>query len=82
MFEPVNPLETLMQSAASNPAKIPDFYRALLDSELYILTPETELEPGRRRPLELHEKISVATVEFRGKTWHLRLQRRSAYPPI
>jgi len=33
MFKPVNALETLMQSATSNPAKIPDFYRALLDSE-------------------------------------------------
>ena len=62
MFEPVNALETLMQSAASNPAKIPDFYRALLDSELYILTPETELEPGRRRSLKPHEAINVATV--------------------
>jgi hypothetical protein len=70
MFEPVNPLERLMQSAASNPAKIPDFYRALLDSELYILAPETELEPGQRRSLKLNEKISVATVEFKGKTWH------------
>jgi hypothetical protein len=82
MFEPVNQLETLMQSAASNPAKIPDFYRALLDSELYILTPETELEPGRRRSLELNEKISVATVEFKGKTWHpafTAAERISAY---
>ena len=42
MFEPVNALEALMQSAASDPAKIPEFYRALLDSELYILAPETE----------------------------------------
>ena len=64
MFEPVNPLETLMQAAVTNPGKILDFYRALLESELYILTPDTELEPGRRRSLKLHEKISVATVEF------------------
>src|SRR5580693_6233498 len=70
MFEPVNPLETLMQAAAANPAKIPDFYRALLESELYILTPEAELEPGGRRPLKLQEKINVATVEFKGKKWH------------
>ena len=70
MFEPVNPLETLMQAAVTNPAKILDFYRALLESELYILTPDTELEPGRRRSLKLHEKISVATVEFKDKTWH------------
>ena len=82
MFEPVNPLETLMQSAASNPAKIPDFYRALLDSELYILTPETELEPGRRRSLKPNEKINVAAVEFKGKTWHPAFtapERVSAY---
>jgi hypothetical protein len=70
MFEPVNPLETLMQAAADNPAKIPDFYRALLESELYILTPETELEPGKPLSLNLHEKINVATVEFKGKKWH------------
>src|SRR5271165_6444029 len=70
MFEPVNPLETLMQAAAANPAKIPDFYGALLESELYILTPEAGLEPGRRRSLKLHEKINVATVEFKGKKWH------------
>ena len=70
MFEPVNALETLMQSAAANPAKIPDFYRALLDSELYILTPEAELELGGRRSLKPHEAINVASVEFQGKQWH------------
>jgi SseB protein N-terminal domain len=70
MFEPVNALETLMQSAAADPAKIPDFYRALLDSELYILTPEAELELGGRRSLKPNEAINVATVEFQGKQWH------------
>ena len=35
-----------------------------------IVTPEVELEPGRRRSLKLHEKINVATVEFKGKKWH------------
>src|SRR5271156_6599704 len=70
MFKPVNALETLMQSATSNPAKIPDFYRALLDRELYILTPEAELDPGARRSLKAHEKINIATVEFKGSTWH------------
>ena len=82
MFEPVNALETLMQSAAADTAKIPDFYRALLDSELYILAPETELEPGRRRSLKPHEAINVATVEFKGKKWHPAFtapERISAY---
>jgi hypothetical protein len=82
MFEPVNALEALMQSATSNPAKIPDFYRALLDSELYILTPEAELELGRRRSLKPHEAINVATVGFQGKQWHPAFtapERVSAY---
>ena len=46
MFEAVNRLEKLMQAAASDPTKIPDFYRALLVSELYILTPEAEWSQG------------------------------------
>jgi hypothetical protein len=82
MFEPVNALETLMQSAAADPAKIPDFYRALLDSELYILTPEAELELGGRRSLKPNEAINIATVEFQGKQWHPAFtapERVSAY---
>jgi hypothetical protein len=82
MFEPVNALETLMQSAASNPAKIPDFYRALLDNELYILTPEAELELGGRRSLKPHEAINVATVEFQVKQWHPAFTAPGAYPLI
>ena len=82
MFKPVNALETLMQAATSNPAKIPDFYRALLDSELYILTPEAELELGGRRSLKPNEAINIATVEFQGKQWHPAFtapERVSAY---
>ena len=70
MFEPVNPLEILMQSAASDPSKIPAFYRLLLTSELYILTPDAKLEPGRRRSLKYKEAIQVATVDFKGRKWH------------
>ena len=82
MFEPVNALETLMQSAASNPAKIPDFYRALLDSELYILTPETELEPdgdGRSNPTR---RSASRPSSSRARHGIPRLPRRSGYPPI
>ena len=82
MFKPVNALEGLMQSATSNRAKIHGFYRALDRSELYILTPEAELELGGRRSLKPHEAINVATVEFQGKQWHPAFtapQRVSAY---
>lgn len=70
MFEPINPLEESMQAAAADPSKAPDFYRVLLESELYILTPEAKLDPGRRRSLKYMEAINVATVEFKGLKWH------------
>lgn len=70
MFEPENSLEALMQAAAKDPAVVPAFYKTLLDAEIYILTPEAPVTPGRRRSLKFQEKINVATVEFQGLTWH------------
>lgn len=70
MFEPVNRLEKLMQAASSNPKKIPDFYRALLDSELFILVPDADVAPAGDRSLKVNEKLNVATVEFKGLRWH------------
>ena len=82
MFEPVNRLEKLMQAAASDAKNIPAFYRALLDSELYILTREAEVAPGERRSLKPKEKLNVAQVEFKGLKWHPAFtskERISAY---
>ena len=82
MFEPVNRLEKLMQAAASDAKNIPAFYRALLDSELYILTPEADVAPGERRSLKPKEKLNVAQVEFKGLKWHPAFtskERISAY---
>src|SRR5262245_995113 len=70
MFEPENGLEALMQAAGKNADVIPAFYRALLETEIYVLTPETRLKPGRRRSLKFQEQISIATVEFQGMRWH------------
>ena len=70
MFEPENSLEALMQAAAKDPGIVPAFYRALLDTEIYVLTPEAPMKPGRRRSLKLQEKINIATVEFKGMRWH------------
>jgi hypothetical protein len=69
VFEPENSLEALMQFAGKDPAVVPTFYRALLDTEIYILTPEAPVKPGRRRSLKFREKINVASVEFQGMTW-------------
>lgn len=70
MFEPENDLEALMQAAVKDAGRIPEFYKALLKSEIYILTPETPMEPGRRRSMKYEEKVNVATVEFQGLQWH------------
>lgn len=70
MFEPENKLEILMQAAVKDPGVVPEFYRALLETEIYILTPEARLEPGRRRSLKYQEKLNVATVEYQGMKWH------------
>jgi hypothetical protein len=70
VFEPQNGLEALMQAAARDPGVVPAFYQALLETEIYILTPETPMTPGRRRSLKSGEKINVATVEFQGMQWH------------
>jgi hypothetical protein len=70
VFEPQNDLEALMQAAARDSGMVPAFYQALLETEIYILTPEAPMTPGRRRSLKFQEKINVATVEFQGMKWH------------
>src|SRR5437867_13130192 len=70
VFEPENSLEALMQAAGKDPEIVPAFYRALLETEIYVLTPEAPMKPGRRRSLKFQEKINIATVEFQGMRWH------------
>ena len=70
MFEPENKLETLMQAAVKDPAVAPAFYKTLLESEIYILTPEAEMTPGKRRSVKYEEKLNIATVEYQGMKWH------------
>ena len=70
MFEPENSLEALMQAAVKDPDVVPAFYQALLETEIYVLTPEAPMKPGRRRSLKFQEKINIATVEFKGMKWH------------
>jgi hypothetical protein len=70
VFEPVNSLEALMQGAVKDPGAIPVFYRALLETEIYILTPEAPMKPGRRRSMKYQERINVATVDFQNMKWH------------
>ena len=70
MFEALNPLEALLEEAVRDPARVDDFYRLLLDTELIILTPDAKMEPGKRRALKYKEAINIATVEYKGLKWH------------
>jgi hypothetical protein len=56
VFEPENSLEALMQAAVKDPDVVPAFYQALLETEIYVLTPEAPMKPGRRRSLKFQEK--------------------------
>src|SRR5271155_4624199 len=69
MFEPQNDLEALMQAAVKDSRRIPAFYKTLLETEIYILTPEAPMKPGQRRSLKFREKLNIATVEFQGLRW-------------
>lgn len=70
MFDPENSLEALMQAAGKDASVVPAFYRALLETEIYVLTPEAPMKPGRRRSLKFQEQINVATVDFQNMKWH------------
>jgi SseB protein N-terminal domain len=82
MFEPENSLEALMQAAGKDPGVAPAFYQALLATEIYVLTPEVPVKPGRRRSLKVQEKINVATVEFQGMTWLPAFTSKKRYPTM
>src|ERR1700730_16141423 len=70
VFEPENSLESLMPAPARDPGLTSAFYEALLETEIYVLTPEVPLKPGRRRSLKFQEKVNIASVEFQGMKWH------------
>jgi len=70
MFEPENGLEALMQAAGKDASIVPAFYRALLEAEIYVLTPEAPMKPRRRRSLKFQEEINIATVDFQNMKWH------------
>jgi SseB protein N-terminal domain len=70
MFEPQNDLEALMQAAVKDARRISAFYKTLLETEIYILTPEAPMKSGQRRSIKFREKLNIATVEFQGLRWH------------
>ena len=71
MFVPQNDLEALMQAAVREiPQRIAAFYKTLLETEIYILTPEAPMKVGAAPLDKFREKLNIATVEFQGLRWH------------
>jgi SseB protein C-terminal domain/SseB protein N-terminal domain len=62
-FVPENPLEHSLVAAAGDPAARPDFYRRLLESELFFVTPSPPEQEGRRT---IEQETSVALVFLEG----------------
>jgi hypothetical protein len=60
-FVPNNRLEELLVRAATDPAARPDFYRELLRSTLYVLTPDT---PAAETKTTLPKGTRVALVQW------------------
>ena len=62
-FNPVNELEKMLMSAATKPEARPTFFRLLLDSILYTLTPEPT--PEGARTLQTGERVAICNFSDR-----------------
>jgi hypothetical protein len=62
-FHPSNKLEQVLVSACANPSERPEFYRQLLQSELFLLTPDA---PDREGHQTLKAATNVSFVNLNG----------------
>ncbi|MEO7300266.1 MAG: enhanced serine sensitivity protein SseB C-terminal domain-containing protein [Verrucomicrobiota bacterium] len=63
-FAPSNALEDCLFNAATDPSARPQFYRMLLGSEIYFLTPNVPAKTGQR---VLEADTDLALVHFQGE---------------
>lgn len=63
IFKPANQLEEALVAACTEPSARPEFYRLLLESDLFLLTPDAPEESGKRT---LKESEMVSFVDFNG----------------
>lgn len=62
VFKPTNKLEEVLVAACTEPSARPEFYQLLLESELFLLTPDTPQQEGRR-VLEADTKVSFVHLQ-------------------
>lgn len=63
-FAPANRLEQLLVLAATEPSARPDFYRELLGSTLYVVTPD---QPATESVITLAKETRLKLVNWQGK---------------
>lgn len=61
-FKPANKLEEVLVAACAEPSARPEFYRMLLESDLFLLTPDATQQEGRQ-VLETDTKVSFVHLQ-------------------
>jgi hypothetical protein len=69
MFEPVNQLEKSLIDAATNPAARPQFYRDLLESDIYLINHNRDQIHIQNNVLHQGTQLNIQSFERDGKTW-------------
>lgn len=82
MFEPVNDLEKSLMNAATNPSSRPQFYRDILESDIYLINHSGDKLDIRNNVLQAGAKLNIQSFERDGKAWlpiFTSLQRLEQY---
>jgi SseB protein C-terminal domain/SseB protein N-terminal domain len=69
MFEPANNLEKSLMSAASNPSSRPQFYRDLLEADIFIIQHGENNFNIQNNVLQQGSQLKIQHIERDGKSW-------------
>ena len=70
-FEPENALEHALQRAITEPAARPEFYRLLLDSELFVIGQLAGPSPEKRESgAQANDRLMIATLAYKEREYH------------
>lgn len=82
MFEPVNDLEKSLMNAATNPSSRPQFYRDILESDIYVINHPDDKVNIQNNVLQAGTKLNIQSYERDGQVWlpiFTSLQRLEEY---
>lgn len=82
MFEPINDLEKSLINAATNPAARPQFYRDILESDIYLINHSDDQTNIKNNVLQAGTQLNIQSFERDGQVWlpiFTSLQRLEEY---